>query len=244
MSAGDSIYRESIVALFVAVAMLGAFVSSLYSVIKEYSWVVFLSSVVCGIALASYVCILYTLHLYSKSAPTFNAKPPDENSALRSVVTHIRYIDWVLTLPMLSFKLSAMARDGPEPVSSFLDLDKEYIDLICAFASIACVVWGYLASGISVYGDHKFQFWPSGVLFVLATSLMCVNLTFIYAVAWQTETSNRGRIIAFSIAWVVYPIVFMLKELRLLSYEEESTAYSVLDVHTKAAFTFVTVFAH
>lgn len=226
--------------LFAAIAMLGAFVSSLYRVIRAYSWVVLLSNIVCGVALMSYLSILYALNI-NRERVGHDGKAI---SPTRVVVTPIRYIDWILTLHILSLKLLAMARDGPESASYFLgiDLDNEYTNLIGAYASIACVGLGYFGSAVGAYTHHNR--WHTLAFFVLATGMMCVSLTLIYAIALQTKTRNRGRIFLFSIAWAVYPIVYILKEFELLTDEDEFTAYAALDVYTKAAFTFETVLTH
>ena len=217
----DSQVWEITCSVVAVVAMLVGFVFSTVSVSRSYSWITFLSSVVCGVA---FLCYVYILFLVSTSSDPAYAQ-------------NVRYFDWLMTLPLLTLKLAAMARDGPGSTSAMFE--DEYVDLICAFAAIACVGLGYLGSETSYYYASAVE---HATLFTLGTVAMCVDLSAIYLIAHQTETTNMGRIVVFSGAWAGYPLVYALKQNGCICAVSESTAYVVLDIYTKVAFAITTVF--
>lgn len=123
-----------------------------------------------------------------------------------------------------------------------------YLDLLVALMAFATVGIGYFAvAGFAVTQEQLKGFTLGAFItcFVASLGTMATALGLIYTLAGQTGTTNLPNIIAFSVPWGGYPIVYLFRALQPdvgIEPHVEDVLYAVLDVYSKAVFALVMVY--
>merc|ERR1739844_752151 len=143
-----------------------------------------------------------------------------------------RYVDWVLTVPLLLIELIlVMGLPAEETVSKSWNL---------GVASAAMVALGYPGE-IQDDNQGRFFWWACAMLpfmYVLYTLLLGLKES-----TMKQPESARGLIVAAryltAVSWLTYPGVYMIKMVGLAGPDAtayEQVGYSIADVVAKAVF--------
>jgi bacteriorhodopsin len=151
---------------------------------------------------------------------------PDTFKTVHRQVYWLRYVEWLLTTPLIITDLVLLA--GLNGSNLFSALVANVVVIVSGFFAATAwsvkVKWGWFAIAIIAY------LW---VVYVLAAGVK---------VARTTKGSGVGKfytsIMAYSvILWLAYPIVWVIAAgTKRLSVDGEIIAYAVLDVLTKGVF--------
>eukprot|EP01023_Acetabularia_acetabulum_P022592 TRINITY_DN221_c0_g1_i6.p1 TRINITY_DN221_c0_g1~~TRINITY_DN221_c0_g1_i6.p1 ORF type:complete len:276 (-),score=52.36 TRINITY_DN221_c0_g1_i6:244-1071(-) len=149
-------------------------------------------------------------------------------------VVYARYVDWVLTTPLLLFDLILMTNMGGVMISWIIGAD------------IFMIVFGILGA---FEDDNKYKW-----VYFAVGCLMQVVLTYGMVTAiWKEElkksvdyhTSYVALLLFLAILWVFYPIVWAFGSgAGLLSVDNEAILMGVLDVLAKPLFAVGCLVAH
>lgn len=220
-------------------------------------------ALVTGMAKSSWeIVLMAAINLVAWSV--YNQMLKQKSKVVRA---HLRYMDWMVrpacprlpraarrrphsraqvTLPLLALKLVNMARsNGTATPSGFFA--SVYLDLMVALMAFATVAIGYFAvAGFDVTQARLDSILGAFVTcFVGSLGTMATTLGLIYTLAGQTGTTNLPNIIAFSVPWGGYPIVYLFRALQPdvgIEAHVEDVLYAVLDVYSKAIFAFVMIY--
>jgi len=214
----------SLVALtFGQASMLAVGVLSLITGLSKGSWLVVLSGAICMVAWSVYGSMM---------------------SARRAVRTHLRYLDWMVTLPLLALKLAAMARVGTGTTSGYWT--GPYLELsvaLLAFATIALSYFAVAGFGVTITDElHGSAYVAFVFTYIGSLGAMGATLGIIYTLAVQTGTENLANILSFSIPWSGYAVVYLVQANGGIADHVCDVLYTLLDVYSKAVFGLVTLF--
>ena len=205
----------------VALLLGGALVSA-WTAISQTSYGAALSSAVCGVAFIHYVLIL-----------SERMKQQTEDSNNR--VSGYRLADWLATMPLLALKTLHLARDGPKPLSPFLN--SAYIPTAVAATAFTMIMCGVLA----VAGTQRFSVSTGGsclattyrwTLYSIGVLLLGVLYTILFITAIDSESVHMTEVFGFSLLWSVYPLITAL-EAVLGDTPIVDALYAAADVSSK-----------
>lgn len=208
---------------FVGMSLGTLVILSLWNKFKpEHRWHVILALMVTTIAGAAY---------YSMATGQGVALFGDKT------IFFARYIDWILTTPLLLLSLILVAL----PVVNDPERKRERNGLIGAilFSDIAMIVTGAVAN-FSITTQDK------TVWYIASLGWFLIVIWFLYGqVRRQAQQSDKNTaktytklLLFLSILWVCYPIVWLLGNsgYAVISTASEAAIYAVLDVTAKAIF--------
>lgn len=193
-----------------------------------------LTAAICAVAFVQYRAMVAVL----TTAPY--GPLPEQNAD--SPISHLRYADWLVTMPLLAVKMLILAADGPENVDqdSFIGLSSmRPLIAAIAFAMILC---GY-ASYLSVLGPEQCRFDGAkqnllrSLLYLTSLGALVLIYYILYSTVEQTASTRATFVYVFSGTWLLYPVVFLIPCcLRSLESSRvvEDVAYSILDILSKA----------
>lgn len=148
-----------------------------------------------------------------------------------------RYIDWILTTPLLLISLVLVAL----PAVADPEQRRQRNGLLGAiiFADVAMIATGAIANFSSTTQDIT-------VWFVASMAWFFVVLWLLYGQVQKQATQHNAKmakayvsLLTFLIAlWVCYPLVWLLGEsgYNVITISTEAAVYAVLDVTAKAVF--------
>jgi len=159
---------------------------------------------------------------------------PDTFKDVHRQVYYARYIDWLLTTPLLLLDLSLLAGLNGATIFTAVVADVVMIltGLFSAFARTKGAKWGWYAMSIAAY------------IWILYSLLLTGR---------STARAKGGKVSSFYtqialftfIIWTAYPIVWALADgTRRLSVDGEIIAYGILDVLAKGVFGAWLLFTH
>jgi bacteriorhodopsin len=144
------------------------------------------------------------------------------------VFHYARYVDWLVTTPLLLLDLGALAGISTED------------QIMLVFLDVLMVLAG-MAAGLS-FGPSSLWMWVLGCVFFLP---IVYDLVFTF----RTQAKKVGDSVAVCydklvvitvVLWTAYPIVFFFGEYAgLLSTTGEIGTYMILDVTAKCVFGFI-----
>jgi bacteriorhodopsin len=182
------------------------------------------------------ICILATASLaYFCMASDLGFTPVEvlQNGPGARQFWYVRYIDWVITTPLL---LAELLLTAGLPINSIL---------LCVFADIVMIICGLI--GGLVPSEYKWAFYVFGcapMLWIFYNIFSGIKLT-------KTnggENDHRNYIILASwmcFVWTLYPIAWGLCEgSNTISVTGEMVFYGILDLLAKPAFTGLLLFFH
>jgi len=152
----------------------------------------------------------------------------DGHSVMRQVF-YARFIDWSLTLPLLTADLALLAgMNGADMVVSIVSIE----------VMVACGLFG-------VFGKSKGEFWGWFVMGCLAYLVFIVLLATAGLRNARTKNESTRKLFTWLgaytlILWTAYPFLYAFR----LSVDQEIVAYAVLDVLSKAGFGFILLWVH
>eukprot|EP00935_MAST-01C_sp_MAST-1C-sp1_P000516 g516.t1 len=194
------------------------FFAACYSIYCAYAYgkkgsrmVYFLAAMTCFIATLAYMCLAYPLGVYNMPTREFY---------------YVRYIDWVLTTPIMLYELAVIAGASNDEICWLTGVDIVMI--------VAGCIGGFIDS------DEKYAFWGFGMI-------AFVPIMYYLLVGFQTRVKATGsaelqhlysvtsRITA--LFWACYPLVWWAAEGEgLMSADTEAVVYTILDVVSKAVW--------
>jgi bacteriorhodopsin len=147
--------------------------------------------------------IVYGMFLEKMKGPEFNLKD----------ITELRYVDWMITTPLILLGVVLFYTMGHSPVNYKL------------FSSIVALNWAMLGSGylgeIGTLGKETAT--ALGFVFLFALGA----LIFLYCIPKGKSYSVFN---IFAVLWSLYGVAYMMEE------ENKNIAYNILDVLAKALF--------
>ena len=154
-----------------------------------------------------------------------------------TVVYFGRYLDWLLTTPLLLLGLLLIAL----PHGKEVKITRSQFALICnaLFLDVLMIVTGGFAVASARTADIVFWFGVSCVSFLLLIALMGGEvLRQAFANGPQIGALYSKLFLFLSLVWVWYPVLWALggSGFQLVSPSVEAAAYALLDVTAKAVF--------
>lgn len=151
---------------------------------------------------------------------------PDTKHVIYRQVFYARYIDWLITTPLLLLDLTVLA--GLSGAHIFIvivaDLIMVVTGLFASYARVSSQKWGWFAIGIIGYLVVIWHLVVNGRTAAVRRSSTVANF----------YTSIAGF---FLVVWTVYPIIWGVSEgARKLSVDKEIIAFAVLDILAKVGF--------
>lgn len=143
----------------------------------------------------------------------FNEKMKASPKVKLEEFTEIRYLDWMITTPLIILALLLFYNQDPSTISAI------------SFFLIAILNWGMLGAGyMGEKGSVKREVGGAvGFAFFAAVLIMI----FLYCIP---KGSNLSAFIAFAVLWTGYGVAYYLDE------ETKNISYNILDVFSKALF--------
>jgi bacteriorhodopsin len=164
----------------------------------------FTGALVCFIALMHYLLIIVT---------------PDYDTMI------IRYSDWILTLPLLLYKILLIRN---------VKVDENIIWCICLFGLLMLMLWsGWKSERLT---GHKW----TGTMLIGFISLLGIYLIVFNVLESPILDTLQIVTIIFFLMWILYGVVASGRD--ILKKTTLHTAYDVLDLSTKAIFGVLVVF--
>jgi bacteriorhodopsin len=159
---------------------------------------------------------------------------PDTFKHVLRQVYWVRYLDWVLTTPLLLLNLGILA--GLDGASIFTAISGGVVmvlsALFSAFGRRSGTRWGWYAIAIIAYLTVLFQVFYNGTAFVKAKGAKVSR--FYTSIASYT-----------SLVFAAYIVIWAVADGRkILSVDDEIIAYAVLDILAKAGFGFWLLFTY
>ena len=228
-------------------SLLGATLISLTTAISKTSYGAAMSAAICGVAFFHYITILSIRkeqwkkeqdeHEKHHSDPTNKKWPNMERSYKDYMASLLRHSDWLVTLPLLSMKLLALARTstaGTLPETFTGDFTYTLVALL-AFGTVL----------LSLINLAAFDDWhiPSPeyamlrvLLFAGSVCMMAFLFVIVLLTAEETGADHISEVYAFLLAWVGYPVAYLLLITGLLPYWFIDCLFAPLDIFCKAIF--------
>jgi bacteriorhodopsin len=144
------------------------------------------------------------------------------------VFHYARYIDWLVTTPLLLLDLGALAGLSTEDMLMLVALD--VLMVLCGFAG-----------GLS-HGNSTIIMWVLGCAFFLPIVFdLAVTFRAKAKMVGAAESACYDKLVVLTVLlWTAYPVVFALGEYKeILSTTTEIGLYMGLDVSAKCVFGFV-----
>lgn len=139
---------------------------------------------------------------------------------------YARYIDWVLTTPLLLYDIAAVAGIESGETFGIIGLD------------VLMIVAGLI--GGTQTAEFRWLFWAFGMFTFVPIIYMLMNTFKIKAI--EANTSDvYGKLMSITvITWVAYPVVWAIGEgSGVIDQKIEVLLYVILDVIAKGVFAFV-----
>jgi bacteriorhodopsin len=149
------------------------------------------------------------------------------------VFHYVRYLDWLITTPLLLLDLGALAGISTED------------SVMLVFLDVLMVAAG-LMGGLSK-GAASLWMWILGCIFFIP---IVYDLGFTFRakakVAGEAASVCYDKLVVLTVVlWTAYPVVFYLAEYgNVLSTTAEIGTYMVLDVAAKCVFGFILLTSH
>jgi bacteriorhodopsin len=149
------------------------------------------------------------------------------------VFHYVRYLDWLVTTPLLLLDLGALAGISTEDSVMLVFLDE-------------LMVLAGLAGGLSK-GPASLWMWILGCIFFLP---IVYDLAFTFRVKAKvvgaTASACYDKLVVLTVLlWTAYPVVFYLSEYAgIMSTTSEIGTYMVLDVSAKCIFGLILLTSH
>jgi len=151
---------------------------------------------------------------------------PDTFKHVIREVYWVRYVDWLITTPLLLLDLSLLGGlDGASTVTAIT-------------SSVVMVLSGLF----SAFGHGRTQKWGWYVIAILAYLVVAYQVLFNGRRFANTRSSKVSKffstIAIYSlVVWLAYPVIWALAEgTRVLDVNQEIIAYAVLDILAKGVF--------
>ena len=159
-----------------------------------------------------------------------------------STVYFGRYIDWLLTTPLLLLSLLLIAL----PHGKEIKITRSQFALIAnaLFLDVLMIVTGFFASVSQQMFDIVFWYGLSCFALILLVVLMNGEVRrHAYENSHKIGDTYTKLITFLSIAWIFYPILWALGSngYQYVSFTFEVAAYAILDVSAKAVFGILTL---
>jgi bacteriorhodopsin len=145
------------------------------------------------------------------------------------VFHYARYLDWLVTTPLLLLDLGALAGISNEDA------------LMLVFLDVLMVLAGF-AGGVSNKATSSLWMWILGCIFFLPIVYdLAVTFRAKAKVVGDSASVCYDKLVVLTVLlWTAYPVVFYLGEhARILSTTAEIGTYMVLDVTAKCVFGFI-----
>jgi len=151
--------------------------------------------------------------------------PPTHRHVWRDVY-FARYIDWLLTTPLLVLNLSVLAGLNGASI----------------FSAIAADVVMILSGWFAAVSHRKAEKW--GWYTIALLGFIWVIYTLVVTGSQFARTKNSVQVTRFYqlitgytvIVWIAYPVIWAIAGRRILSVDGEIIAYAVLDILSKIVF--------
>jgi bacteriorhodopsin len=141
---------------------------------------------------------------------------------------YARYIDWVVTTPLLLLDLAGLAGATPDTTLWLIGTD------------VLMIVAGLI--GALIEGKMRWAFWGFGMLAFLPIVYFLVNGVSATNAGPDAAKVLKQVAILTAITWTAYPIVWAVGEgASYISADAEAIAYCVLDVAAKSGFGFLVI---
>ena len=155
---------------------------------------------------------------------------PGENFTLR--IYWMRYVDWLLTTPLLLFDLALLAGADRDLVYRLVGLD------------VAMVVVGAAAAVAPVGQTVRLVLWAISSLFFVALLYLLANQLSAQAARQSGEVAALFSVLRnlVIVLWTAYPIVWIIgteSTIGLIPLGVETAAFMVLDLSAKVGFGFI-----
>ena len=148
-----------------------------------------------------------------------------------------RYLDWVITTPLLLISLMVLALPASTNASTIRARTKLMLSVI--IADVLMITTGLFANLSTTTFDTVVWYIVSCIWFVVVLWLM---FTVVRQNAYASGLNN-GKLYTtmlsyLTVLWVVYPIVWLLGSsgTNVFSVTTETAAYAILDISAKAVF--------
>ena len=127
-------------------------------------------------------------------------------SSVLALETHVRYIDWIITTPLILVTIGLMLQIQERKVALLW---------IVVVADIAMIVFGYFGELFANQGDKEFEAWTMFGLGCLAFIVLLYIILQFFGEAAAEKVGPVKRSFKFmagfiAIGWAIYPLGFML----------------------------------
>lgn len=190
------------------------------------------STAICAVAFCNYAYVYQQL---------WTQMPPDGCRLLdrtndRLIIDIARYVDWLVTMPLLAVKVLDMAKAAGD---CSIDDGQRVLVAVLAFLMIACgvVVAAFACAPASPDRKPDVHKVSAGLGFALGSGCLGLLLWVLYA-AMPVGTVT---LYVFTAVWCVYPVVFVAERAPGSNQELLDCCYAVLDIMSKAVFAFFSV---
>jgi len=149
------------------------------------------------------------------------------------IFQYARYLDWLVTTPLLLMDLAGMAGVGLDDQITLVILD-------------VLMVLAGLAGGVAESDGATLALWFLGCIFFVP---IVYDLVFVFPASAERvgpdAAATYGKIMWLTVVlWTLYPVVFFLSEYyTVLGLSGEILAYCILDVIAKCGFGFILLFS-
>jgi len=151
--------------------------------------------------------------------------PPTHRHIFRDVY-YARYIDWLLTTPLILLNLQALS--GVNGASIFSTIA----------ADVIMILSGWFAAVSHAKGEKWGWYAVSCISFIwIVYSLLVTGTSAARTKTAASVTKFYSMIAGYTvIVWIVYPIIWALSNRRIISVNGEIIAFAVLDILSKVVF--------
>jgi len=159
---------------------------------------------------------------------------------LLDLPTHIRYIDWIITTPLILLTI-ALILDVPSKRAGLV--------WIVIAADIAMIIFGYFGELFADQPDRAFESWTMFGLGCLAYLLLLYIVIGFFSESAQDKVKPvkkafRFMVIFIAVGWAIYPIGFLfgMSDLEGMKVARE-LVYNIADLVNKVGLALVALFA-
>lgn len=161
-------------------------------------------------------------------------------NAILELPTHVRYIDWVITTPLILLTIALL-----------LDIPEKRMGLVWVviIADIAMIVFGYFGELYSNMEGMQFQAWTMFGLGCLAYLLLLFIVLSFFSDAASEKVAPVQRAFKFmalfiAVGWAIYPVGFLfgMSEIEGMKVAREFI-YNIADIVNKVGLGLVALFA-
>ena len=200
------------------------------SLTKTYKKVAIVAGIICGVACFHYYRMA---NIYVESlvmAITVDADGTVKIGELAAFPTAYRYIDWLITVPLMVLEFPLLLNLGKKGKPMFWTL---------GIVSLAMLVFAWIAETSPVASGQWWGFWiVSCIFWVIMVATLYGSVT---KAASHLPKDFQGNLnvmkLFISVGWIIYPIGFLLPALFKDSGESiREIAYNIADVINKVGF--------